>query len=93
MIKFSSTSPNATSGAATPKKTGVMKATTASRAVHGTSGIITIVSSRALGASITRVPATDGTLQPKPRNSGKNDLPCRPIRRMKPSIKYAARAM
>ncbi len=63
------------------------------RAVHGTSGISTMVINRALSASITRVPVIDGTLQPSPKNMGKNDLPCSPIKRMKPSIKYAARAM
>jgi len=64
MIKLNSTKPSATNGAAIPKNTGVMKATTASRAVHGTSGMIKIVSSRALGASITRVPATHGSFLP-----------------------------
>ena len=40
MSRLNSTNPSATSGAASPKNIGVMNATTASRAVQGTSGMI-----------------------------------------------------
>ena len=69
-----------------PKKAGARNAITASRAVQGTSGASRIVSSRARRSSMIRAPSTAGTLQPNPRNSGRNDLPCSPIKCMKRSI-------
>ncbi len=87
------TKPQATTGAAAPKKRGVMKARTIIRAVQGTRGANMMVSSRPRRDSITRVPITAGTLQPKPRNKGRKLLPCKPIKCMKRSITYAARAI
>src|SRR5512134_3538498 len=83
--------PQETKIAFDPKKTGARKATTAIRAVQGTSGAIKIVRKRAGFESITRVPNIDGTLHPKPRNRGRKDLPCNPIRCIKLSITKAAR--
>ena len=86
-------SPHVTSPALLPKKAGAMNATTAMRAVHGTSGAIRMVNNLAGQESITRVPMMAGTLQPNPRNSGRNDFPCNPMICMKLSITYAALAM
>src|ERR1043165_5738007 len=85
--------PQETKSAFDPKNTGARKATTAIRAVQGTKGAIKIVKKRAGFESITRVPKMDGTLQPKPRNNGRKDLPCNPIMCMKLSMTKAARAM
>ncbi len=84
--KESSTIPQVTQNAFLPKNAGAMNATTAMRAVHGTSGARIIVNNLDDHESITRVPITAGTLQPKPRNNGKKDLPCSPMRCMKLSI-------
>ena len=75
----SSTSPHDTANALAPKKAGARNAITASRAEHGTSGASRIVSNRPRRDSMTRVPITAGTLQPNPRNSGRNDFPCSPM--------------
>src|SRR6266498_3213289 len=82
-----------TSNAFDPKKAGAKKATTAIRAVQGTKGAIKMVNRRAGHESMTRVPMIAGTLQPKPRNKGKNDLPCKPIMCIRLSITKAARAI
>src|SRR6266545_5740926 len=87
------TNPQETKSAFDPKNAGAKKATTAIRAVHGTNGAIKIVKKRAGFESITRVPRMDGTLHPKPRNRGRNDLPCKPIRCMRLSMTKAARAI
>ncbi len=87
------TNPQMTHMASLPKKAGAKKATTAIRAVHGTNGASKMVNRRDFHESITRVPITAGTLQPKPRKSGKKDLPCSPIQCIKLSMTYAARAM
>ena len=90
--RLSATSPNEMRVAPVTKKAGIRNAITASRAVHGTSGASRIVSQRARRSSMMREPRTAGTLQPKPRKSGMNDLPCSPIRCMKRSMTYAPRA-
>ena len=70
-----STKPHETQMAYFPKNTGAMNATTAIRAVQGTSGAIRMVSSRAGQASITLVPMIAGTLHPKPMTIGIKERP------------------
>ena len=81
------TSAQDTMNAVGPKNTAATIATTAIRAVQGTSGISRVVSSRARFDSMMRVPITAGTLQPKPSKIGKKLLPCSPIMCIQRSVR------
>ncbi len=76
------TRPTMAHKAASPKKAGARKASTARRPAHGMNGVSIIVSRRDRLSSRMRVPKMAGTLQPKPRMRGMHDLPCRPIQCM-----------